>query len=80
MINELRITHTIKMLFLLINLDIKERFDFINKMKIYYVMDEGDEIKNEYDKYNGSYPWVPTEKPIKKDDHAVNSISVDMRL
>ena len=33
-------------------------------------MDEGDEIKNEYDKYQWEFiNGVPTEKPIKKDDH-----------
>ena len=38
-------------------------------------MDEGDEIKNEYDKYQWEFiNGVPTEKPIKKDDHAMNSI------
>ena len=74
MINELRLTHRLNVI--PVNKPgYKERFDFINKMKIYYVMDEGDEIKNEYDKYQWEFiNGVPTEKPIKKDDHAMNSI------
>lgn len=69
MINELRLTHRLNVI--PVNKPgYKERFDFINKMKIYYVMDEGDEIKNEYDKYQWEFiNGVPTEKPIKKDDH-----------
>ena len=51
----------------------KARFEFINKVRIYYVAD--DDFENEYENYE--YWYVNdqnTEKPIKKNDHYMNAV------
>lgn len=51
----------------------KARFEFINKCKVYYV--ENGEFEHEYENYEYEYiQGVPTERPIKKDDHYMNAL------
>ena len=50
----------------------KERFEFITKCKIFFVIDK--EFENEYENYE--YEFIngfPTERPIKRNDHYMNA-------
>ena len=51
----------------------KARFEFISKCKIFYVDDAN--LANEYENYQYEYiNGIPTERPIKKNDHYMNAV------
>lgn len=51
----------------------KARFEFIDKVNVFYVEDA--DFENEYDNYEYEYiNGFPTEKPIKKNDHYMNAL------
>lgn len=59
----------------------KARFEFITKMRVYYVADTplSSSFEMEYDNYEKEYiNGYPTEKPIKKDDHYMNAMEYCM--
>lgn len=53
----------------------KERFEFINKSRVYYCESSVD-FESEYDGYEYEYiNGIPTERPIKKNDHLMDATS-----
>lgn len=55
----------------------KARFEFISKCTIFYVFDK--DFQNEYENYE--YEFInnmPTERPVKKDDHYMNAFEYCM--
>ncbi len=52
----------------------KARFEFINKCQIFYC-ESSDDFESEYEDYEYEYiNDIPTERPIKKNDHLMNAM------